>query len=112
MTTSRNLTPPLATQTVAFVLASYRPDEPAGMERAVAAMAAGLRKLGHQALIIDRRAPARPRSRRDHRSPRFRSRSRATTAPSGTPSGPAGPALARELEADAARAARGRRRLR
>lgn len=32
--------PPLATQTVAFVLVSYRPDEPAGMERAVAAMSA------------------------------------------------------------------------
>ncbi len=38
--------------TVAFVLASYRPDEPAGMERAVAAMASGLRKLGHHAVII------------------------------------------------------------
>jgi hypothetical protein len=38
--------------TVAFVLASYRPDEPAGMERAVAALASGLRQLGHQAVII------------------------------------------------------------
>jgi iron(II)-dependent oxidoreductase len=38
--------------TAAFVLASYRPDEPAGMERAVAAMASGLRQLGHQAVII------------------------------------------------------------
>jgi iron(II)-dependent oxidoreductase len=43
---------PAAPATVAFVLASYRPDEPAGMERAVAAMASGLRKLGHQAIII------------------------------------------------------------
>jgi glycosyltransferase involved in cell wall biosynthesis len=42
-------TPPV---TVAFVLASYRPDEPAGMERAVAALASGLRTLGHQAIII------------------------------------------------------------
>jgi iron(II)-dependent oxidoreductase len=49
------MTPPpaLATrQTVAFVLVSYRPDEPAGMERAVAAMAAGLGRLGHRALIL------------------------------------------------------------
>jgi glycosyltransferase involved in cell wall biosynthesis len=38
--------------TAAFVLASYRPDEPAGMERAVAAMASGLRQLRHQAVII------------------------------------------------------------
>jgi glycosyltransferase involved in cell wall biosynthesis len=41
-----------APATVAFVLASYRPDEPAGMERAVAAMASGLNKLGHEAIII------------------------------------------------------------
>jgi iron(II)-dependent oxidoreductase len=37
---------------VAFVLVSYRPDEPAGIERATAAMAAGLRGLGHRAVII------------------------------------------------------------
>ncbi len=43
---------PAVPVTVAFVLASYRPDEPAGMERAVAAMASGLRQLGHQAVII------------------------------------------------------------
>jgi glycosyltransferase involved in cell wall biosynthesis len=42
----------MRTPVVAFVLASYRPDEPAGMERAVAAMASGLRLLGHQAIII------------------------------------------------------------
>ena len=42
-------TPPI---TVAFVLVSFRPDAPAGMERAVAAMASGLRKLGHRAVII------------------------------------------------------------
>lgn len=41
-----------APATVAFVLASYRPDEPAGMERAVAAMTSGLRQLGHQAVIV------------------------------------------------------------
>jgi iron(II)-dependent oxidoreductase len=38
--------------TVAFVLVSYRPDEPAGMERAVAALATGLRHIGHRALIL------------------------------------------------------------
>ena len=43
---------PAAPVTAAFVLASYRPDEPAGMERAVAATASGLRQLGHQAVII------------------------------------------------------------
>jgi glycosyltransferase involved in cell wall biosynthesis len=45
-------TAPAACVTVAFVLVSYRPDEPAGIERSVAAMAAGLRKLGHRAVII------------------------------------------------------------
>lgn len=43
---------PAVPVTVAFILASYRPDEAAGMERAVAAMASGLRQLGHQAVII------------------------------------------------------------
>lgn len=38
--------------TVAFVLASYRPEEPAGMERAIAALASGLRQLGYRAVII------------------------------------------------------------
>ncbi|MDG4830013.1 glycosyltransferase family 4 protein [Solwaraspora sp. WMMD1047] len=37
---------------IAFVLASWRPDAPAGMERAVAATAAGLRALGHHPVII------------------------------------------------------------
>jgi len=37
---------------VAFVLVSYQRDAPAGMERAVAALLAGLRTLGHQALVI------------------------------------------------------------
>jgi glycosyltransferase involved in cell wall biosynthesis len=41
-----------AALTVAFVLVSYRPDEPAGMERAVAAMTSGLRRLGHRVLIL------------------------------------------------------------
>ncbi|MGW5721409.1 glycosyltransferase family 4 protein [Amycolatopsis sp. NPDC003865] len=38
--------------TVAFVLASYTRDAPAGMERATAALARGLRQLGHRALTI------------------------------------------------------------
>ncbi|OLT41699.1 glycosyltransferase [Saccharomonospora sp. CUA-673] len=41
--------PPL---TVAFVLASYTVDAPAGMERATAALASGLRQLGHRAVIL------------------------------------------------------------
>ncbi len=46
--------------TLAFVLISWRPDAPAGMERAVAASAVGLTAAGHRAVIItaDRRAPA------------------------------------------------------
>ena len=44
--------PPPAAQTVAFVLVSYRPDEPAGMERSVAALSAGLRERGHRVLIL------------------------------------------------------------
>ncbi|GIG57173.1 putative glycosyl transferase [Longispora fulva] len=38
--------------TVAFVLVSWHPDAPAGMERAVAASCAGLVELGHRALIL------------------------------------------------------------
>jgi iron(II)-dependent oxidoreductase len=49
-----------ATQTVAFVLVSYRPDEPAGIERSVAAMTAGLRALGHRALILTAAPQPRP----------------------------------------------------
>ncbi|OXM44129.1 glycosyltransferase family 4 protein [Amycolatopsis alba] len=41
--------PPL---TVAFVLASYTPNAPAGIERATAALAHGLRQLGHRSLIL------------------------------------------------------------
>jgi hypothetical protein len=52
MTTDTAPGPAPAALTVAFVLVSYRPDEPAGMERAVAAMAAGLRRLGHRALVL------------------------------------------------------------
>jgi glycosyltransferase involved in cell wall biosynthesis len=52
--------PAPAAQTVAFVLVSYRPDEPAGMERAVAAMSAGLRGLGHRVLILTAAAQPRP----------------------------------------------------
>ncbi|MEU7316520.1 glycosyltransferase family 4 protein [Streptomyces sp. NPDC007083] len=37
---------------VAFVLLTHNPDEPAGIERSIAALAAGLRELGHRALII------------------------------------------------------------
>jgi glycosyltransferase involved in cell wall biosynthesis len=46
------MTAATAAQTVAFVLVSYRPDEPAGIERSVAATTAGLRALGHRALIL------------------------------------------------------------
>jgi len=53
-------TPAAPPATVAFVLASYRPDEPAGMERAVAALASGLRQLGHQAVIITAAPQPRP----------------------------------------------------
>ncbi|MFJ2744799.1 glycosyltransferase family 4 protein [Streptomyces sp. NPDC087440] len=37
---------------IAFVLLTHNPDEPAGIERSVAALAAGLRHLGHRALVI------------------------------------------------------------
>ncbi|MGN2642368.1 glycosyltransferase family 4 protein [Nocardia takedensis] len=53
------MTRPDSPLTVAFVLVSYRHDEPAGMERATAATAAGLRALGHTAYIISA-APAPP----------------------------------------------------
>jgi glycosyltransferase involved in cell wall biosynthesis len=52
--------PAPAAQTVAFVLVSYRPDEPAGMERAVAAMSAGLRERGHRVLILTAASQPRP----------------------------------------------------
>lgn len=38
--------------TLAFILVSWRPDTPAGMERAVAASAVGLAATGHHAVII------------------------------------------------------------
>ncbi|MGW7327102.1 glycosyltransferase family 4 protein [Streptomyces sp. NPDC054840] len=37
---------------IAFVLLTHNPDEPAGIERSIAALAVGLRELGHRALII------------------------------------------------------------
>ncbi|WP_338673884.1 glycosyltransferase family 4 protein [Streptomyces sp. SCSIO 30461] len=37
---------------IAFVLVTHNPDEPAGIERSIAALALGLRELGHRALII------------------------------------------------------------
>ncbi|WP_411140905.1 glycosyltransferase family 4 protein [Streptomyces sp. x-80] len=37
---------------IAFVLLTHNPDEPAGIERSVAALAEGLRDLGHQPLIV------------------------------------------------------------
>ncbi len=45
--------------TLAFILVSWRPDAPAGKERALAASAVGLAAAGHHAVIItaDRRAP-------------------------------------------------------
>jgi iron(II)-dependent oxidoreductase len=45
--------------TVAFVLASYTPDAPAGMERATAGLAHGLRQLGHRSLLVTA-APGTP----------------------------------------------------
>jgi len=62
MTPHMTSRPAPAAQTVAFVLVSYRPDEPAGMERAVAAMAAGLRRLGHRVLILTAASQPRPDS--------------------------------------------------
>jgi len=47
-------------RTVAFVLVSYVPDAPAGMERAIAALAAGLRARVHRPLILT--AAAQPRT--------------------------------------------------
>ncbi len=49
--------PPL---TVAFLLASYTPDAPAGMERATAALAKGLRQLGHRAITLTAAEQAEP----------------------------------------------------
>jgi hypothetical protein len=46
---------------VAFVLASYAPDTPAGMERATAALAGGLGRIGHRPIIITAATP-RPSS--------------------------------------------------
>ncbi|MGW2183254.1 glycosyltransferase family 4 protein [Streptomyces sp. NPDC001732] len=37
---------------VAFVLLTHTPDEPAGIERSIAALVVGLRELGHRALVI------------------------------------------------------------
>lgn len=45
-------TPEQPRLTVAFVLASYTRDAPAGMERATAALVKGLRQLGHRAIIL------------------------------------------------------------
>jgi hypoxanthine phosphoribosyltransferase len=45
--------------TVAFVLASYTPNAPAGMERATAGLAQGLRELGHRSLLLTA-APVTP----------------------------------------------------
>lgn len=38
--------------TIAFCLLTYRPDHPSGIERSIAALAAGLRELGHATLVI------------------------------------------------------------
>src|SRR5262245_42254936 len=50
--------------TVAFILVSWRPDAPAGMERAVVASAVGLAMAGHNAVIVtgNRAAPDSYRS--------------------------------------------------
>ncbi|MGH3625302.1 MAG: glycosyltransferase family 4 protein, partial [Sciscionella sp.] len=49
---------PATPLTVAFVLAPYTPDAPAGMERATTALAHGLRQLGHRALILTAASPS------------------------------------------------------
>jgi len=38
--------------TIAFVLLSYRPDQPSGIDRSVGALVAGLRQLGHEPLVL------------------------------------------------------------
>jgi iron(II)-dependent oxidoreductase len=38
--------------TIAFVLLTYAEDAPAGIERSIAALADGLRRLGHRALVL------------------------------------------------------------
>ncbi|MEU0845665.1 glycosyltransferase family 4 protein [Streptomyces sp. NPDC005962] len=45
--------------TIAFVLLTYSPDEPAGIERAVDSLANGLRELGHRTLIVAAGPPCR-----------------------------------------------------
>jgi glycosyltransferase involved in cell wall biosynthesis len=37
---------------IAFVLLTYAPDAPAGLERSTAALIAGLRELGHQVVVV------------------------------------------------------------
>lgn len=44
---------------VVFCLLTYRPDHPSGIERSIAALAAGLRGLGHTVAIIAA-GPAEP----------------------------------------------------
>jgi iron(II)-dependent oxidoreductase len=44
---------------IAFVLLTYLPDEPAGIERSVAALAVGLQALGHRAVVITAAAGAK-----------------------------------------------------
>lgn len=46
--------------TVAFILVSYARDAPAGMERATAALAEGVRGLGHRALLVTATPSAEP----------------------------------------------------
>jgi glycosyltransferase involved in cell wall biosynthesis len=48
---------------VAFVLLTHSSDEPAGVERAIASLADGLREIGHRALII---AAGPPRADDEH----------------------------------------------
>lgn len=48
--------------TVAYCLLTYRPDHPSGIERSIAAQAAGMRRLGHRPLIIAA-GPPRPGDR-------------------------------------------------
>jgi hypothetical protein len=44
--------------TIGFCLLTYRPDHPSGIERSVAALVEGVRRLGHSPLILAAGPPA------------------------------------------------------
>ncbi|PZG39899.1 galactosyltransferase, partial [Spongiactinospora gelatinilytica] len=45
---------------IAFCLLTYAPDEPAGIERSVAALMEGCRQLGHRPLVLTATIPGHP----------------------------------------------------